>query len=161
MVVCYWLLYELNELLAADIVRKPCNKPLLYLYSNNEAVHHRHIWVRLCVCETPCRASGVLIERANWWANYFNGYPSSPHGGRCNIFCVSLHVQAKHRRHGAWFHKHKKEQAIQYIHILVNSIQMDIFHINSRRWALYFPQRGRMSYLVRGWSPCTVSLLYS
>ena len=34
----------------------------------------------------------------------------SPHGGRCKKFDVSLHVQAKHWSHVAWFHKRKSKR---------------------------------------------------
>ena len=41
--------------------------------------------------------------------------------GRFYNFSVSLLVQAKHRRHGAWFHKHKIKHIYVYIRVEVLS----------------------------------------
>ena len=65
--------------------------------------------------------------------------------------CFSLHVKAKQRRiHVVWFHKHKIEPKYVWIrlemlsntYILVKSVEMNIFHVNSRRGALCLSRVG-------------------
>ena len=76
----------------------------------------------------------------------WNFYRYPPGFIRCNqiirlqsaevaVVMISLHVQAKYRRHDTWWNKHKIEPKHVYIrleilsntHLSVKSIQMDIF----------------------------------
>ena len=113
----------------------------------------RRISVQFYVCETTRCASDALLGRANWHQTFYNAYPVETEATVMKFY-VSLHVKAKHRRHIAWFHKHKIEpkhvsfwlEMLSSTYRSVKSVKMDIFHVNIIWWALQFSQGGRIGH---------------
>ena len=129
-------------------------------------VGSRHIWF-----DVPRDVPPTYGFNIQTW-NFITAAPGLQ-GRRCKKFGVRFQVQAKHRRHVTWFHKHKNKSKYVKIrlemlfsaYISVRWVKMDILPRKYHKVDVVFSQGGWMGYPVWDgaiWSgsPTNAVLLY-